>query len=65
MKAITLANLADSTDQEVFDWIVSNLLKQGKRSTKVWSKESECDVHKDLCAGPVKNESRRSWDEYR
>lgn len=31
-KQITLANLASSTCQEVFDWIVYNLLRQNKRS---------------------------------
>lgn len=32
MKPITLATLPDATAQEVFDWVVSNLLRQGKKS---------------------------------
>ena len=31
-KAITLATLTTSTAQEVFDWVVYNLRKQGKKS---------------------------------
>lgn len=31
-KQITLANLVKSTKQEVFDWFVYNLLKQGRKS---------------------------------
>lgn len=32
MKPITLATLPKASAQEVFDWVVSNLLKQGKKS---------------------------------
>lgn len=32
MKKITLQNLADSTEQEVFDFIATSLLAQGRRS---------------------------------
>lgn len=31
-KAVTLATLNESTAQEVFDWVVFNLLRQNKRS---------------------------------
>jgi hypothetical protein len=32
IKQVTLATLQQSTEQEIFDWVVSNLMKQGKQS---------------------------------
>jgi len=39
MKTITLANLANSTKQEVFDQIATHLLKQGKQSNRYDDRE--------------------------
>lgn len=35
IKQVTLSNLSESTEQEVFDWVVSNLLKQNKQSEEI------------------------------
>lgn len=44
MKPITLATLPDATEQEVFDWVVGNLLKQGAKSL---NDEGDCRYRGD------------------
>ena len=42
-KKVCLANLAESSKQEVFDWVTYNLIKQGEQSVK----GNDCLYRKD------------------
>lgn len=47
LKEITLSNLSESTEQEVFDWICINLLKQGEKSIILYSSDMHYPMYKN------------------
>jgi hypothetical protein len=68
MKPITIANLPEASAQEVFDWIVSNLLRQNHRSVGVVEAE-RADILTCVYRSPEGYKCAAGWvmadDEYR
>lgn len=68
MKPITIATLPEASAQEVFDWIVSNLLRQNHRSVGMVDKGRTDDVLTCVYRSPEGYKCAAGWiigdDEY-